>query len=56
MDRMNWRTSSYSTGNGECVEAGSGEGAVLVRDTKARQGFTLAVSASAWSKFTSAIK
>lgn len=56
MDRMNWRTSSYSTGNGECVEAGSAVGAVLIRDTKDRQGLTLSVSARAWSKFTSAIK
>jgi hypothetical protein len=56
MDRMNWRTSSYSTGNGECVEAGSAEGTVLIRDTKDRQGFILSVSASAWSKFTTAIK
>ena len=56
MDRMNWRTSSYSTGNGECVEAGSAEGAVLVRDTKDPQGFTLSVSASAWAKLTRAIK
>jgi hypothetical protein len=56
MDRMNWRTSSYSTGNGECVEAGGNEGTVLVRDTKDRQGFTLSVSASVWSEFTSAIK
>jgi hypothetical protein len=56
MDRMNWRTSSYSTGNGECVEAGNADGAVLLRDTKDRRGLTLSVSTSAWSKFTSAIK
>jgi hypothetical protein len=56
MDRMNWRTSSYSTGNGECVEAGTAEGAVLIRDTRDRQGFRLSVSTGAWSKFTSAIK
>jgi hypothetical protein len=31
-------------------------GAVLIRDTTNRDGFTLSVSASAWSKFTSTIK
>lgn len=56
MDPMNWRTSGYSLGNGECVEAGSAEGRVLVRDTKDRQGRTLTVSASAWTRFTSTIK
>jgi hypothetical protein len=56
MDPMNWRTSTHSTGNGECVEAGSADGTVLIRDTKDRQGHTLNVSASAWSKFISIIK
>jgi hypothetical protein len=56
MDRVNWRTSSYSTGNGECVEAANLEGVVLVRDTKDRQGRTLSINASAWLKFTRTIK
>ena len=32
---MNWRTSSYNSGNGgECIEVASPEGAVAIRDTK----------------------
>ena len=56
MDPMNWRTSTRSTGNGECVEAASTKGTILVRDTKDRHGRTLTVSATAWTKFTSTIK
>jgi hypothetical protein len=52
-----WRKSSYSDGNGgQCVEAASADGAVLVRDTANRDGGTLAFSAEAWRVFTSALK
>lgn len=52
-----WRKSSHSGGNSSnCVECGTSASVVLVRDTANREGFTLTVSASAWSKFTSAIK
>ena len=41
----NWRTASYSGANGgECVEVASAADAVLVRDTKNRDGWTLSVS------------
>jgi hypothetical protein len=51
MDRMNWRTSSYSTGNGECVEV-SADVAVLVRDTVQNStGPVLSVSPVAWTRF-----
>jgi Domain of unknown function (DUF397) len=51
-----WRKSSYSGGaNNQCVEVAT-DGAVLVRDTTDRDGGTLTVTASAWSKFTSTIK
>jgi hypothetical protein len=52
-----WRKSSYS-GNGgsaNCVEAGSGDGAVLVRDTTDREGRTLAFTASAWAALLKAL-
>lgn len=55
-----WRKSSYSGGTGgQCVEAGSTFGAVLVRDTKQeskRDRVTLSVPASAWRRFVSEIK
>ena len=48
-----WRKSSYSNGQGgDCVELASDSGTVMVRDTKNRQGGTLAVPAEAWAKFT----
>jgi hypothetical protein len=51
-----WRKSTYSGGaNNQCVEVATNV-AVLVRDTTDRDGCTLSVSASAWSKFTSTIK
>jgi Domain of unknown function (DUF397) len=55
MDIGNWRTSTYSTGNGECVEVASGSG-VAVRDTTDRSGVTLGVSAAAWRAFLATIR
>ena len=52
-----WRKSSYSDGNGgACIEAASGHGSVLVRDTTDREGATLAVTAHAWAGFTATLK
>jgi hypothetical protein len=51
-----WRKASYSSqSGGACVEVATTD-VVLVRDTADRAGFTLSVSASAWSTFTNAIK
>ena len=53
----NWRTASYSGANGgECVEVASAAGAVIVRDTKNRDGGALSVPASAWRAFITATK
>lgn len=55
-----WRRSTYSGGEGNCVEAGSRhDGVVLVRDTKQaarRDRVTLNVTAAAWRMFTDAVK
>ncbi|MGW2779980.1 DUF397 domain-containing protein [Streptomyces populi] len=46
------RKSSYSTGGGgECVEVAAVPGAVLVRDSKQRDGEQLAIGAAAWTGF-----
>jgi hypothetical protein len=52
-----WRKSTYSDGNGgQCVEAASGKGAVMVRDTTDRDGATLAFTRDAWRAFTAHVK
>ena len=57
-DVASWRKSSYSGNNGgDCVEAGSAPGAVLVRDTKQdMRGPVLQFSASTWRAFADRIK
>ncbi|MGW1677966.1 DUF397 domain-containing protein [Saccharopolyspora sp. NPDC002376] len=51
-----WTTSSYSGGNGNCVEVAVGVGRTGVRDTKDRAGGVLVVSASRWEDFLAAAK
>jgi hypothetical protein len=54
---VTWRKSSFSGGNGgQCVEAGSLPGAVLVRDTANRDGAVIAFSATAWATFARELK
>jgi hypothetical protein len=52
---MDWRTSSYSAGNGACAEAASASG-VLVRDTKDRGGPVLRFGPAAWRDWTRRVK
>jgi uncharacterized protein DUF397 len=53
LSRAQWRTSSYSSSNGACVEVAANSGdRVLVRDTKDREGPVLAFRPSAWRQFT----
>jgi hypothetical protein len=58
MDDMNWRKSSYSSGNGgECIEVASPEGAVAVRDTKRDgTGPVLRFTPAAWRRFADQVK
>jgi hypothetical protein len=56
MEALNWFTSSYSSGNGQCVEtARLPEGGMAVRDTKYRTGGALSFSAEAWRSFLAEI-
>lgn len=51
-----WRASTYSAAQGNCVEVGAADSTVLVRDTKNRAAGTLRVSPSAWHRFAAALK
>lgn len=55
--RAQWRVSTYSGGNGSCVEVASNlPGIVAVRDSKDRQGPALAFTHEAWSALVKGIK
>jgi hypothetical protein len=50
--RARWRTSTYSGGNGSCVEVASNlPGIVAVRDSKDRQGPALVFTTEEWRAF-----
>nr|WP_218902972.1 DUF397 domain-containing protein [Streptomonospora nanhaiensis] len=52
-----WRTSSYSTAKGECVEiAATSTRGVAVRDTKNRDAGHLSMPAGEWAAFLTAVK
>lgn len=48
---LNWRTSTYSGGHGDCVQIASAERSVLVRDAQQQSGPVLRFSAAEWSSF-----
>lgn len=57
LSRAAWRTSSRSSGNGQCVEVATNlvEG-VAVRDTKDRDGGTLMLTRAQWTAFLGAVR
>lgn len=52
----NWRKSSRSAGQGNCVEVGSGAGVVAVRDSKDRDGAVLVFPRRQWTAFVSGLR
>lgn len=57
METMNWRKSTYSSGNGgECVEVADRANRVLVRDAKDRSGPVLRFTPGAWRRFADRVK
>ncbi|NJP45058.1 DUF397 domain-containing protein [Actinacidiphila epipremni] len=53
---VQWRTSSYSGGNGQCVEVGAATASVAVRDSKDREGPALVFTAEAWGAFVLGVR
>jgi hypothetical protein len=52
-----WRKSSYSgNGGGDCVEVGSADRVIVVRDTKRRDGAVLRLTPAAWRTFAGQVK
>jgi hypothetical protein len=57
MNVRTWRKSSYSSGQGNCVEVSTSDpGNVAVRDSKDQAGPELVVDDQAWSAFVGGIK
>ncbi|MEV0259080.1 DUF397 domain-containing protein [Streptomyces sp. NPDC050732] len=50
-----WVKSSYSTGNGACVEVKSPVHGISVRDSKVVEGPVLAFPAESWNAFVSEV-
>jgi hypothetical protein len=51
-----WRTSSYSGGNGACVEVAKATTGASFRDTKDRPRGAATVSPAPWGAFLGAVK
>ncbi|MEV6599352.1 DUF397 domain-containing protein [Actinoplanes sp. NPDC051346] len=56
MLNQNWRTSSRSGGNGQCVEVRRMEDAIEVRDSKDRSGPVVSFSLDAWEALVAGAK
>jgi hypothetical protein len=54
-DSIVWHTSSYSCGNGDCVEVAPALDRVLLRDSKDPDGPALTLSTPAWRVFLSTV-
>lgn len=51
-----WRTSTRTQGQGQCVEVGFGTGNVAVRDTKNRRAGHFSVPLGQWCRFLMGVK
>jgi hypothetical protein len=57
LSRAQWRKSSYSGNNGNCVEVATNlPDLVAVRDSKDSDGSRLLISAAAWQAFVRVLK
>ena len=55
-DLSNWRKSSFSYSNGQCVEVGTGAASVGVRDTALDRSPVLTFGAGEWRRFTALLR
>jgi predicted secreted Zn-dependent protease len=55
-DDLTWATSSYSGGNGACVEVAKTTGGAFFRDTKDRGIPAAAASGDAWGAFLQGVR
>lgn len=56
MSEINWRTSTYSRSLGNCVEVGTTQALVAVRDSQDAGGPVLNVNPESWIEFTEQVK
>lgn len=56
MSRANWRKSSYSGSNGNCIEAASVGSRIVIRDSKAPEDRRLAFPSTTWRAFATDLK
>ena len=53
---LNWRKSTYSLSNGNCVEVGAGPALVAIRDSQDPDGPAINVSPTEWTEFTEHVR
>lgn len=53
---LNWRKATYSLSNGNCVEVGTGQALVAIRDSTDPGGPVISVSPGEWAAFTRYVK
>lgn len=56
LDQAQWRKSTRSGGNGDCVEFAEVDGVVALRDSKDPSGPVLIFTPSEWSAFTGGVR
>jgi uncharacterized protein DUF397 len=53
---LNWRKATYSLSNGNCVEVGTGQALVAIRDSSDPDGPAISVGRGEWTAFTEYVK
>jgi hypothetical protein len=53
---LNWRKATYSLSNGNCVEVGTGQALVAIRDSTDPDGPVISMSPGEWAEFTENVK